>query len=207
MKKLAIVLFAGLAISTASNAQSIQFGVKAGANFANVSGDKPTGLSTSMLVGINGGVFLGLGLSDNLFIQPELVYSGQGFKESYDYSGTTYSATQTENYLNVPVLVKYKLPVGLYFQTGPQIGFLMSAKAKAGGTSESDKDGFNSIDFSWAVGAGFQIPATQLGIDLRYNIGLSNISKNDPSSSSNPSIKNGVIQLGLTYVLFNSGGK
>jgi hypothetical protein len=199
MKKLTLVLLAGISFATAANAQSLQFGIKAGANFANVNGDGLQGTSTSSLVGFNGGVFLGLGFTDNLSLQPELVYSGQGFKESE--SGET--GTQTENYINIPVLLKYKLPVGLYFETGPQIGFLMSAKAKASGFSVDDKASFKSTDFSWAIGAGFQIPSTQLGIDVRYNIGLANIANDNGSGS----VKNGVLQVGLTYALFNSGGK
>jgi hypothetical protein len=205
MKKLALVLLAGFSFATAANAQSIQFGVKAGANLANVSGSGTQGVSTSTLVSFNGGVFLGLGFTDNLFLQPELVYSGQGFKETVTYSGTTYTGTQTEGYFNVPILVKYKLPVGLYFETGPQVGILISAKAKSGGASQDDKAQFKSTDFAWAVGAGFQIPATQLGIDVRYNIGLANIADNSGGGSG--SVKNGVFQVGLTYVLFNSGGK
>jgi hypothetical protein len=199
MKKLTLVLLAGFSFATAANAQSIRFGVKAGANFSNASGDGLQGLSTSTLVGFNGGVFLGLGITDNLFIQPELVYSGQGFKGAV--SGTT--VTQHENYINIPVLVKYQLPIGLYFQTGPQVGFLMSAKESAGGASQDDKAQFKSIDLAWAVGAGFQVPATQLGIDVRYNIGLANIADNSGGGSG--SVKNGVFQVGLTYTLFNAG--
>lgn len=199
---------AGFSLSTASNAQSIQLGLKAGANIANVSGPGTSGISTSSLIGFNAGAYLGIGLSDNLFIQPEVVYSGQGFKESESYSGTTYSGTQTEGYVNIPVLVKYKLPVGLYFETGPQVGFLISAKAKASGVSVTDKSSFNSTDFAWAVGAGFQIPATQFSIDLRYNIGLANIANNSSSGSgsSGGSVKNSVIQIGVMYTLFNTAG-
>ena len=207
MKKLAIVLLAGFTIATSANAQSLRLGLKAGANFANVNGDGTKGANTSTLVGFNGGAFVGIGLSDNFFIQPELVYSGQGFKEPVNSGGTTYSATQTLNYFNIPVLLKYQLPVGVYFQTGPQIGILMSASAKAEGSSGTDKQYFKSTDFSWAVGAGFQIPSTQLGIDLRYNIGLSNIANNSSSSGSSATVKNGVFQAGLTYVLFNTKGK
>src|SRR6185312_11589633 len=146
MKKLALVLLAGLSLATAASAQSLQFGVKAGANFSNVNGDGLQGTSTSSLVGINGGVYLGLGFTDNLSLQPELVYSMQGFKEPDGNGGT---ATQTENYLNIPVLLKYKLPVGVYFETGPQVGFLMGAKAKESGVSVSDKQYFKSTDFAW----------------------------------------------------------
>ncbi|HEV2355596.1 MAG TPA: porin family protein, partial [Puia sp.] len=144
MKKLALVLCAGLFLATAANAQSLQLGVKAGANFSNVSGNGTQGVSTSTMVGFNAGAYLGIGISENFFIQPELVYSGQGFKES----SSGYSGNQTENYLNIPVLAKYKLPVGLYFETGPQIGFLMSAKVSVSGYSASDKQDFNSTDFA-----------------------------------------------------------
>lgn len=200
MKKLALVLCAGLSLATAANAQSIQLGLKAGANFSNVSGNGTQGVSTSSLIGFNGGAYLGIGFTDNLFIQPELVYSAQGFKESQ--SG--YSATQDENYFNIPVLVKYKLPVGLYFQTGPQVGILLSAKAKESGVSVSDKQYYKSTDFAWVVGAGFQIPATQLSIDVRYNIGLANVADNSTAGSG--TVKNGVFQVGLMYTLFNTAG-
>ena len=200
MKKLALVLLAGLSFATAANAQ-FKFGVKAGANFSNVNGDGVSGVNTSTLVGFNGGVFVGLGLADHLSLQPELVYSGEGFKESE--SGQ--SGTQTENYINIPVLLKYRFPMGLFVETGPQVSFLMSAKAKAGGVSADDKASFKSTDFAWALGVGFHIPTTQLAVDARYNFGLANIVDNSGGSSG--SVKNGVFQLGLMYTLFAAGEK
>lgn len=200
MKKLAFVLFVGLSFATTTNAQ-IKFGVKAGANFANVNGDNVG--STSTLVGFNGGVFVGLGLADHLSLQPELVYSMQGFKQ--DDNGTT--ATQSLNYLNIPVLLKYRFPMGLFIETGPQIGFLMSAKAKESGVSIDDKSGLKSTDFSWAIGAGFHIPTTQLAVDVRYNFGLANIVDDSNSGGSSSSVKNGVFQVGLMYTLFSASEK
>src|SRR6186713_85007 len=138
MKKIALVLVAGLSLASAK--AQIQFGVKAGANFANVT--KVDGSKT--LVSINGGVLANIPLAGALSLQPEVVYSGQGAKGD---GGKT-----TLNYINVPVLVKYSLPVGVFFQTGPQIGFLTSAKDKAdGGESVNVKDAFKSTDFSWAL--------------------------------------------------------
>ena len=43
-----------------------------------------------------------------------------------------------------------------------------------------------------------------LGIDLRYNVGLSNINN---YQGDNSVIHNNVFQFGLTYVLFSSGKK
>jgi hypothetical protein len=200
MKKLTLLILAGTFFATA-NAQ-FAFGIKAGANFSNVNGDGLNGSSTSSLVGFNGGVFFKIPVAGHWAIQPELVYSGQGFKQTE--SGIT--GTQTENYINIPVLLKYRFPMGLFIETGPQVGFLMSANAKVQNVSEGDKSSFNSTDVAWAVGAGFHIPTTKLAVDVRYNIGLSNIANNNNNggSSSSGSVHNGVFQIGLMYTLFNA---
>ena len=93
------------------------------------------------------------------------------------------------SYINVPVLLQYNNPSGFFAHTGPQVGFLMSAKAKAGGEEQDMKEFVNSTDFAWAIGAGF---ATQsgFGFNARYNIGLSKLDKEGEGSS-----KNSVIQL------------
>ena len=199
MKKLALVLFVGLSFTTAANAQ-LAFGVKAGANFSSISGSDAQGAKT--LVGFNGGAYLGLGLGHGLSLQPELVYSLQGYKADDGNGGT---ATQTENYLNIPVLLKYRFPMGLFIETGPQLGFLMSAKGKEGGVSVSDKDFFKSTDVSWALGAGFHIPTTKLAVDARYNFGLTSIAADQSGQSF--TVKNGVFQIGLMYTLFSAPGK
>jgi len=201
MKKLVLVFLAGISFATAANAQ-FQFGVKGGVNFSNVNGDGLDGVSTSSLTGFNAGVYFKLPLAHHLAIQPELVYSGQGFKISE--SGIT--ATQHENYFNVPVLLKYTY-AGLFLETGPQFGFLMSANEKVQGTSEDNKSGFNSSDIAWVFGVGFKIPTTPVSIDARYNLGISNIANNSDNSgggSSSGSVHNGVFQLGLMISLFNA---
>jgi hypothetical protein len=189
MKKLALVLTVFTASIFGVNAQ-IQFGVKAGANFANL-----TGGDGKTLVNFNAGALVKIPLADALSFQPEVVYSAQGAKATI--SGTDYK--QTLNYINVPILVKYTLPVGVFFETGPQIGLLISAKASAGGDSESNKDAFKSSDFAWAIGAGYQIPDVNFGVDVRYNLGISKVA--DGSDS-----KNTVFQVGVFY-LFGEGGK
>ncbi|MDO6435284.1 porin family protein [Flavitalea sp. BT771] len=190
MKKLALVLTVFTASIFGVNAQ-VQFGVKAGANFANI-----TGGGGKTLVSFNAGALVKLPLADALSLQPEVVYSGQGAKTTI--SGTDYK--QTLNYLNIPVLVKYTIPAGVFFETGPQIGFLMSAKAKAGDQSESNKDAFKSTDFAWAFGAGYVIPDVNLGVDVRYNLGVTKIA--DGSDS-----KNTCFQVGLFYMFGESSKK
>ena len=197
MKKLALVFLAGFSFAT-SNAQ-FQFGVKAGANFSTFTGDNVEGAKT--LVGFNGGVYAKLPVTHTISVQPELVYSGQGAKG--DEVGTSFS--EHANYLNIPVLLKYHNFTGFFIETGPQLGFLMSAKIKEGGNSVDAKSAFNSSDFSWVFGVGYKIPTTQLAIDFRYNLGISNIADNQ--GNGDDKVHNGVFQIGLMYALFSAGRK
>jgi len=188
MKKLYLLLLTVFSLA-AANAQ-VQFGVKAGANFSTFTGDNSEGVKTK--VGFNGGAFVALPLFSSFSLQPEVVYSGQGFK--VDEQGA--SGSLNANYLNIPVLFKYNNPSGFLAETGPQLGFLMSAKIKSGGQSEDYKDFLNSTDFSWAFGIGYLVKSVNIGIDARYNLGLSNIAKD----SGDEKVKNSVFQVGLFYV-------
>ncbi|HEV3413932.1 MAG TPA: porin family protein [Puia sp.] len=194
MKKLALVLLAGISFATA-HAQ-LAFGIKGGANISNVNGSQVSG--TSSLVGFNAGAYLKLPLTHHLTIQPEVVYSGQGFK-------ATYSGIETNihsNYINVPVLLKYHM-MGVFIETGPQIGFLATAKSTTQGVTLDDKKNYNSSDFSWVIGAGVKIPMTPISLDARYNFGLSNIDNNS-YTGDNLTIHNGSFQIGIMINLFSA---
>ena len=185
MKKLALVLTVFTVSIFGVNAQ-IQFGVKAGANFANMTNAE----GSKSLVNFNGGALVKIPLADALSLQPEVVYSGQGAK----FDGGKISL----NYINVPVLATYTLPVGVFFQTGPQIGFLMSAKQKVDGEDAVDiKSQLKSTDFSWAIGAGYLVTSANIGFNVRYNLGLSKLADGGDS-------KNTVFQVGVFY-LFGEG--
>ena len=197
MKKAFLVLVAG--ISLASAKAQVQFGVKAGANFATLSGSDVQGAKT--LTGFNGGVFVKLPLVSALSLQPEVLYSGQGAKST---EGST-DVSLNFGYINVPVLAKYTFPMGISVLTGPQIGFLMSAKEKADGQSVDVKSMLKSTDFSWDFGASYVSPFN-LGIEARYGLGLSSIGKAQDGDPA-PNIKNGVFSVGLFYILNGSSKK
>jgi hypothetical protein len=193
MKKLVVLVLSTGVFFTAS--AQVQFGVKAGANFATLAGSGSEGATTK--VDFHGGGFAQIPLANSFFLQPELVYSGQGAKATSD--GVVYNVNQ--NYLNIPVLAKYQHSSGLYGETGPQIGFLLSANVKAGGSSQDVKSSYKSTDFAWAFGVGYKISSINAGIDARYNLGLSNIAAQEVSGYP---VKNSVFQIGIFYVF---GGK
>jgi hypothetical protein len=189
MKKTLVLIFAIGAAHSAS--AQVQFGVKAGYNHSNLnynsSGINYLGLRSDF----NAGVFASIPLFNHFFLQPEIMYSGQGSQYTDSIPETTYS-----NYLNLPVLFKYQHGSGLFVETGPQIGFLLSAQLKTASQSFDSKSSTEPIDFSWSFGLGYKIPVVNLGIDIRYNMGLTNIAKNNYYTSS---VKNSVFQIDLFY--------
>jgi hypothetical protein len=193
MKKLVVLVLTTGVFFTAS--AQIQFGVKAGANFATLAGSGSEGATTK--VDFHGGGFAHIPLANSFFLQPELVYSRQGAKATSD--GLVFNINQS--YLNIPVLAKYQHSSGLYGETGPQLGFLLAANVKAGASSQDVKSSYKSTDFSWAFGVGYMIPSISAGIDARYNLGLSNIAAQEVSGYS---VRNSVFQLGVFYLF---GGK
>jgi hypothetical protein len=191
MKKVILVMLTSASFMFAS--AQVQFGVKAGYNLANLT-ISPSQSGVSSKSDFNAGILASIPLFISCSLQPEVMYSGQGasFSDSFATGKLNYG------YLNVPVLFKYQHTSGLFAETGPQIGFLLSAKEKSGSQSADTKSNTQSTDFSWAFGVGYKIPKMNLGIDVRYNLGLTNLVKG--SGSSNGTVKNSVFQFGLFYM-------
>lgn len=193
MKNLVLLLVFASTL-TVSQAQ-VKFGGKAGLNLANFSGDDAD--DSKSKIGFNIGAFAEIPVASSFAVKPELVFSTQGAKSDE----TTFSddVKLNLNYLNVPILGKYNSTSGFFAETGPQIGFLLSAKAKAGDEDADVKDAFKSTDFSWAFGLGYEMLESGFGVNLRYNLGLGNIAEDDDGS-----LKNSVFQLGI-FKTFGTG--
>jgi Outer membrane protein beta-barrel domain len=188
MKKILLLIFATSSIVFVR--AQVQFGVKAGYNLTTLTGSRTTGFDSKS--GFSGGVLAAVPLFNSFYLQPEIVYSGQGSS----FTDGSQKINLNYDYLNVPVLFKYQNPNGLFAETGPQVGFLLSAKGKQNGITEDIKDFTQSVDFSWAFGLGYKIPNINLGIDIRYNLGLTNTAKDLGDETA----KNSVFQFGLFYM-------
>ena len=190
--KRVIVLLLCVTSFAAANAQ-VGFGGKAGVNLATFSGDVE---DVKMKIGYYVGGLVQIPVSESFIIQPELVFSAQGAKS--DDADDDVKANF--NYLNIPIMAKYQSTSGFFAETGPQIGFLMSAKMKAGDTDVDVKEYYKSTDFNWAFGLGYQM-ASGFGVNARYNLGLSSIYDEDVDDEK---VKNSVFQIGVFYVLGKS---
>jgi opacity protein-like surface antigen len=204
MKK--IILSAALAATSYfSNGQAgidgISYGIKGGLNMANVKGKDVEG--TSSLLGFHGGVQANIPLNAGFSLQPEFFYSAEGAKMKVEMQGDgdaiiEGTAKTNLSYVNLPVLLKYQHASGAFAITGPQIGYLLSAKVKMDGESENVKDGFKKINFGWTVGVGYMIPATSIGVDVRYNFGLSKLTKAEDGQEAGKAYTR-VFQAGVFY--------
>lgn len=176
MKKV-IVLLVVLCSATSLKAQTLKFGLKAGANFANLEGNSVEG---STYTSFHFGALMEIKLLENLSLQPELVYSSQGTKiDEAAFDDINY------NYITVPVLAKFYLTKNkLSFEAGPQFSFLVNENVEYQFEGET-------FDFALAGGLGYNITEHFL-IQARYVAGLTEANKN-------AEVKNRTIQLSLGY--------
>jgi Outer membrane protein beta-barrel domain len=189
MKKL--ILLVAIALFTFNvNAQGVDFGVKAGANFASIGGDDTDDFGTR--TSFHFGVTAGISVSDNFSVQPELVYSAQG--ASYDIDG--FDGDVKLDYLNLPIMAQFQVADGFSIEVGPQFGFLMSAKVELDGEEEDIKDDVKGLDLAAGIGVNYAM-ASGLNFGARYNLGLSNI--NDGEGSDEFKNQNNVIQVSVGY--------
>lgn len=183
MKKISLLVIAFCTVSVVF-AQTSSFGLKGGLNLSKTTNNdyKP---------GFHVGGLAHLHMGRTWALQPELVYSSQGTK--YDVGNTEHKLKL--DYLNVPFLFQYFAAPGVRLETGPQVGFLLNVSDKVGDieTGFFDKTDFKEVDASWAFGAGY-ISSSGLGVDARYNLGLTNI-----NNVTTTSVKNSVFQIGLFY--------
>lgn len=214
MKKLVLSVMAVFAF-VLSNAQTIsqsksskvQFGIKGGLNIANLNFSGTEAPSTKAVPNLNIGAFLEIGINDKWAFQPELIYSMQGakFQLIFIEGSTVYDTRNTFklHYLNIPLMMKYS-ENKIFFEAGPQIGFLTSAKLKTEvkgfGSDEQDaSEIFKKIDLGLGFGLGYNF-TKQLSANFRYNIGLTNIAETE---SDDEKVKNSVFALSLAYKFKN----
>jgi long-subunit fatty acid transport protein len=195
MKKTFIVAAVLLSIASASFAQNLTGGVKIGLNSSNIRyvSDEGTYKANARLSG-HLGVYAVYMFKGNMGFQPEFVISGEGTKNE---NGNNPDIKVALTYINIPLLLRFNVIDKLNLHTGPQIGFLVSAKNKYDGNTTDVKDNMKGVNLSWGFGAGYELPKN-LNVSLRYNLGLSRI---DDSENDNKA-KVSTFQISLGYKLF-----
>jgi Outer membrane protein beta-barrel domain len=155
------LLFAPVLLS----AQGLGIGIKAGANFANLSTDN---YSTSAITGYHVGAYANINFSEKWGITPEVLWSAQGAELD--------NAEFNTDYVTVPIMVRWRIIKLISIEAGPQFNFLTNADLE--GYAGDIKDQLKSSTYSVAFGALIHLP---LGFNggVRYVMGVSDLSDND----------------------------
>jgi hypothetical protein len=206
MRKSTIVFYAVLIIAaTAStiNAQPFDFGIKAGLNVASIGGEDAGDFDSRTGIAIGG--FLAYPLSNMFYIQPELLYTMKGATQTQTFGGVEYTGTLKLNYLEIPVLGKLIIPMKNptmkpMVYVGPSLAFKISSKLHLKGGDLDDQDdyeGIKSTDLGFVVGGGvgFPVGSNTLGVEIRYDFGLTSID----DSGDDANIKNNVLMLMVSF--------
>lgn len=210
----AAALLATVAV-TESKAQGVRFGLKAGGNLSNLSGDLVDQDRYDNKFGFHGGAMLNIGLLDDGFlsVQPEVLFSQKGFQFAEDkaFGLYKYTGSRTYNYIDVPVLLKVNAD-GFYFEAGPQYSYLMKVKDETqrslanGNTFTSysgtqDLKNVNRNEIGYAAGLGYQSDAG-LMIGIRYNGSFTDFAKDGYTGDADVrNARNQVFQASVGFLL------
>lgn len=186
MKKTVLLFLIAFTGITSIQAQDgVKFGVKAGANFANLVGDTD---GIDGRTGLHVGGVINVGINEWLAIQPEVIYSMQGYsgeEMGVDFTGKL-------DYVNIPIMADFTIAEGFSLQGGPQIGINVTSKEEAGDIEvESDAE---SLDIGTGIGAQYELPMG-LFFQARYMVGLTDVFDTDGEFSN----KNSVISLSVGW--------
>lgn len=185
--------------SQAQAQEGVQFGVKAGVNFAKLTGDDVE--DADGRTGFHIGGVVEIPVSEKFSVQPELVYSQQGLQTEYDFEGINVEEKWKLDYINIPVMAKFYVAEGFAIEAGPQFGFKASAKYEAEGGGESveeDLDDVAGFDLSLGAGVSYKL-ANGLFFQGRYMFGLSNVDDSDESGFEDD-LTNSVLSLSVGFM-------
>ena len=173
-------------VSAKGKLPKVHAGVKLGANFDQLTGSS---WSQSYKPGIVGGAF-GQVTYGNFGIQAEVLAN----TAQYDFKDSFKTGTFRAVYINVPVLLEYRVVPRIWVQAGPQFGNLVSMKSD-NSTIADPKSYFNSSTVSGVLGVQATLPV-HLVAGVRYIMGFTDVRN---VSSTTEAWKNRTIQLYLGF--------
>lgn len=203
MKTTLKLTFAIVILLVTSQVQGqIKFGPEIGLNFSQMNmKSSGTEYTPKTLMGFHIGLISEFSLSENLFVQPGILYSSKGSK--FDIMGT--EAEVSPSYIEIPINLMYKFNLGapkVFILAGPYIAYGIGGKIKVAGQTQDIQFGSDSnsdmkpLDYGLSFGAGVEIANIELS--ARYELGLANLAPQDPSNNK---FTNKVFAISLAYLI------
>lgn len=154
--------------------RSVQFGYKAGVNLTSFSTSLST-LRSDNNAGYLAGFWLKIGHAGVQY-QPEIYLTGKNVTLK-DTSGVSNSVKFTS--IDVPILVYKQIGLigfGVHFNTGPVVSFVIDKNQSVGAAlGKITHLEYKDQAIAWQFGTG--INTQNINIDLRYELGISSLSK------------------------------
>jgi hypothetical protein len=174
----------------------VRVGVAGGFNFADAVDAYNSNYSTSGITAFHVGLTLDVPIAYPVSFAPEVLYSQKG------YSATTTDGnfTQRSNFIDVPLLAKFRLSPNFNFVIGPQVSFPISTtNTYDNGFDVTAKEHYSTTTdrtvLDGVIGVGFDInPNVELR--ARYTI---DFQETDDNAYYVPGYRNEVFQLGIGF--------
>lgn len=183
-----------------SYAQNVSFGLKAGLTssdwrISSASMDEVYLSRSSM----HAGAFVNLNISKRFSLQPEVIYNITGAKIN-NIDVTNRAAGSSDllydlQYVNVPIMTRFKFNNNIHLEFGPQLGILIKANANFEGENFDISDELEKMDLGIGAGAGYEFE-NGIFFNARYVYGMSNIVRD---LGQDDWIKNNVLQFSTGY--------
>lgn len=176
-------------VSQENSKKDGNFGIKGGLNYSTITkGDFDEGPDprTSFYLGFYGEIPL---IQDVFSIQPEFIYSRQGFENNFSLLGSNYKTIYKIDYINMPILAKIYLGDVIAIEAGPQFGLKINENIETD-NSNTETNEINSFDT--ALAAGLSLNFDTIFISGRYTYSLNEVIKDSDA-------KNSVFQIGVGF--------
>jgi hypothetical protein len=167
-------------------AGELSFGAKAGFGLSNLTGTPGYWESyKDYKTGFNGGLVLLYEFSDQLALQPELLYSQRGVQSNLYEGIILVDVTASFDYVELPVLVRYQFPLQGKFKphvfAGPSISYNLNSELEFKASVVSVSADIGSVtqvsDFGLVAGGGFGYDTGRgvVTLDARVYYGFTNV--------------------------------
>ena len=163
-KKILLISLAILTLSTVKSQEKIQFGIKGGVNFTNMTSDIL--IEKEYKLGFHIGALAEIPFGDKFSLQPEILYSTYGSKGKVIMIGGSPKSTEYKlDYIQIPMLAKIYLFKSFSLEIGPSFNFLVNDKKIS--ELHTITDIGKKFEFSGILGISYKLKCGFLG-NFRY---------------------------------------
>jgi hypothetical protein len=201
--KVLLIALATTVFAIGAKAQNTTFGVRAGINFQNLTGDDGNGhkYDNKLKTGINLGLNAEIPIAPDFYVQPGLLFTTKGAKDK-TYRKVNYRLS----YLEIPINLLFKPELGdgkLLLGFGPYIGIAVGGSYTDAAGNKSDYKFAGKVtqteaatspysrrmDFGGNLLAGYEL-SSKLSFQLNAQLGMANIAPKIEGLASKYKIKN-----------------